>query len=65
MIRDDSSYKAYIDQLFSLFTDSALLLRWDAAKALGEIGKGGENVLTKDNFAVVKVSSVSSLSTQA
>lgn len=55
MIRDDRSYKAYVDQLFSLFTNSALTLRWDAAKAVGEIGKGGENILTKDNFAVVKV----------
>lgn len=55
MIRDDGLYKAYVDELFLLFTNSVL---WrDAAKALGEIGRGGEDVLTKKNFAVLKVSS--------
>lgn len=64
MIRDDRSYKTYVDQLFSLFTNSTLSLRSEAAKALGEIGKGGEHVLTKNNFAVVKVLSVQKYFTQ-
>ena len=43
-----------MDKLFTLFADK--ILSWDAAKAIGEVGGGGEGVLTKKNFAVLRVS---------
>ena len=43
-----------VDKLFSLFNDEAV--SWHAAKAIGEIGSGGGDILTKRNFAVLRVS---------
>ncbi|KIJ55124.1 hypothetical protein M422DRAFT_23773 [Sphaerobolus stellatus SS14] len=53
VVRNHEIGNAYVDQLFSLFTDESV--NWDAAKAIGEIGSGGEDVLTKKNFAVTKI----------
>ncbi|GJJ11517.1 hypothetical protein Clacol_005750 [Clathrus columnatus] len=53
MVHGGTLFETYTNQLFSLFTDTRL--RRDAARALGEIGKGGEDVLTKKNFAVIKI----------
>jgi len=53
VVRNHDLVHAYVDRLFALFGDESL--GWDAAKAIGEIGSGGEGVLTKKNFAVLRV----------
>ena len=53
MVRNHDLVQVYMDGLFSLFDEKSL--SWDAAKAIGEIGGGGEGVLTKKNFSVLRV----------
>ncbi|KAF8489304.1 ARM repeat-containing protein [Gautieria morchelliformis] len=52
-VRNHHLTKAYVDRLFTLFTDSSL--SWDAAKAIGGVAGGGEGILTKASFAVLRV----------
>lgn len=54
VMRNHEVGNTYADMLFSLFGDESV--NWDAAKAVGDIGSGGKDVLTKKNFAVLKVS---------
>ncbi|KAF8308312.1 hypothetical protein DL93DRAFT_2231691 [Clavulina sp. PMI_390] len=51
LVRNHPDIKRYIDRLFVTFSDSTL--GWDVAKALGQLGSGGESVLIKANNAVV------------
>lgn len=53
LIRNDRKADEYVDALIGLFGDPALA--WDAARAIGDIAKE-DSVFTKENFAVVKVS---------
>jgi len=53
VVRNHAIGNTYVDKLFTLFTDKTI--NWDAAKAIGEIASGGEEVLTKKNFAITKV----------
>ena len=52
-VRNHDLVKVYVDRLFTLFGDT--FLSWDAAKAIGEVAGGGEGILTKKNFAVLRV----------
>ncbi|KAF8517882.1 ARM repeat-containing protein [Hysterangium stoloniferum] len=53
VLRNYDLANVYVDKLFSIFVDSSL--GWDAAKAIGSIGSGGDDVLTKQNFAIQRV----------
>ncbi|KAF8587853.1 ARM repeat-containing protein [Ramaria rubella] len=56
VVRNHDLVTVYVDQLFSLFSDETL--NWDAAKAVGIIGSGGEDILTKKNFAALRILSI-------
>lgn len=43
----------FVGRLFELFNDANISS--DAAKAVGQIGSGGDGVLTKRNHAVIRV----------
>ncbi|KAL5531709.1 hypothetical protein ACEPAG_4586 [Sanghuangporus baumii] len=43
----------FIDSLFSVFGDRDV--GWDAARAVGEIARGGDDVLTKSNHATIRI----------
>jgi len=43
-----------IERLFTVFNDSQV--SWDAARGIGELAKGGQDILVKDNFCVIRVS---------
>lgn len=53
LVRNHPDIKRWVDRLFSMFPDPQI--GWDAAKALGSLGSGGESVLTKTNHAVLGV----------
>ena len=44
----------FIDALQSVFGDPDV--GWDAARTIGEIASGGDDVLTKSNHAIIRVS---------
>ena len=44
-----------VDLLFEVFGDSEV--GWEAAKVVGETASGGDDILTKSNHAIIKVSS--------
>ena len=54
LVRNHAAAGPLIDRLLTLFTDENI--GWDAARAIGQIGRT-DNVLTKRNHAVVRVSS--------
>ena len=54
VVRSDERGYAFVDRILSLFTDSQL--GSDAAAALGIIAEDSNRVLSKENFAVVRVS---------
>ena len=54
LVRNHPNIAQYIDKYFSAFSDPHI--GRDAAKALGKLGTGGENVLIKANYAVRGVS---------
>jgi len=41
-----------IERLFTIFDDPQL--SWDAARGIGELAKGGEDILVKDNFCIIR-----------
>ena len=49
-----------IERLFTVFDDPQV--SWDAARGIGELAKGGQDILVKDNFCVIRVSAVVTLS---
>lgn len=53
LVRNHPDVSVYVDRLFSVFSDSQI--SWDAAKGVGELGSGGEEVLTKQNHAVIRL----------
>ena len=53
LVRNHPDINAYVNRLFAIFSDPHI--GWDAAKAVGELGRGGEDILTKANFSVIRV----------
>jgi DNA repair/transcription protein MET18/MMS19 len=49
----------HIDRYFSVFSDPQI--GRDAAKALGTLGTGGESILIKANYAILRVSAYNNL----
>ena len=45
--------QSFVGHLFELLDDEHV--GWDAARAIGKIGSGGNNILTKRNHAVIRV----------
>lgn len=53
MIRNHESTTRLVERLFDLFEDPEI--GWDAARAVGQVASGGDDVLTKRNHAVIRV----------
>ncbi|KAF9508163.1 hypothetical protein BS47DRAFT_1350735 [Hydnum rufescens UP504] len=53
LVRNDPRVNVCVNRLFSIFSDPQL--GWHAAKAVGEFGRGGGDVLTKRNFSVIRM----------
>jgi RNAPII transcription regulator C-terminal len=56
LVRGDPASMTLADHLFGLFSDPNI--SWDAASAIGRI-TASNTVLTKQNYAIVKVRSIS------
>lgn len=53
VLLNHATVASFVDLLSRVFEDSEI--GWDAARAVGQIASGGDDILTKSNHAVIKV----------
>ncbi|EJD07612.1 ARM repeat-containing protein [Fomitiporia mediterranea MF3/22] len=53
VLLNSPSVTSLVNSLFNIFMDEQV--GWDAARAVGEIASGGDDILTKSNHAIIKI----------